>query len=95
VADARQYELADFEPSDGHLHDCPVRTELYPPDTPDWLEARPALCDCASHLYAVAARAEVALYQVQTYAEGNVSAAGSRTLGHLLHVINLCEQARG
>lgn len=84
MADGRQYELADFDPSDGHLHTgC------------TWSVGDTHPCDCAAHAYAVAARAELALYQVQTYAEGNVSAAGSRTLRHLLHVINLCEQARG
>lgn len=43
--DPRRYELADFEPSDGHLHDCPAILVD---------RARGGRCDCAALLFCVA-----------------------------------------
>lgn len=52
-------ELPDFEPSDGHRHDCPRR------DAPAFaaaLQRNLTACDCAAELYALAARAEEAIH---------------------------------
>lgn len=43
MADAPRYELADFDPSDGHLHTgC------------TWAVGDTHPCDCAAHLFAIA-----------------------------------------
>jgi hypothetical protein len=47
------HELADFEPSDGHLHECLNRGELSP------------LCDCAALLYCVAQDLSIEVTQLR------------------------------
>lgn len=62
------FELPDFEPSDGHRHDCPRR------DAPSYLmgvQSNLTACDCAAQLYALAADAEEKLAHYRLFGRRN------------------------
>lgn len=84
-------ELPDFEPSDGHRHDCQRRDA---PTFAAMAQRNLTACDCAAELYALAARAEEAIHlklenlgpmdgRHVLVARGDIS-AGSESFGALL-----------
>jgi hypothetical protein len=82
-------ELADFEPSDGHRHDCPWRTSAFA------LSPNRADCDCARVVRDLAERAEMLVATIYRYAQDHANRGGTASFVHLGRIVEMCEDAWG